>query len=171
MQLLSTAIYLADLMLCDKAVTLTCIFICRHFSIATIPGTCIHRERVWQSHVLGVPPPHIAHSISLSGKQTLCTAQCSLVSRLLCEEEEREPGTHCSRMRQVPFRYTLKLWSISAYLLKAALHTYTPCETHTSDFEVKNNIALTVTVCIAWFEVIGKLQRERLRQSRAKAFS
>ena len=82
--LLSTAIYLADLMLCDKAVTLTYIFICRNFSIATIPGTCIHRERVWQSHVLGVPPPHIAHSISLSGKQTLCTAQCSLVSRLLC---------------------------------------------------------------------------------------
>ena len=40
-----------------------------------------------------------------------------------------------------------------------------------SDFEVKNNIALTVTVCIAWFEVSGKLQRERLRQSRAKAFS
>ena len=59
----------------------------------------------------------------------------------------------------------------SAYLLKAALHSYTPCGTHTSDFEVKNNIALTVTVCIASFEVIGKLQRERLRQSCAKAFS
>ena len=40
-----------------------------------------------------------------------------------------------------------------------------------SDFEVKNNIALTITVCIASFEVIGELQRERLRQSRAKAFS
>ena len=68
-------------------------------------------------------------------------------------------------------RYTLKLWSISAYLLKATLHSYTLCGTHTSDFEVKNNIALTVTVCIASFEVISKLQRERLRQSCAKAFS
>ena len=92
-------------------------------------------------------------------------------------EEEREPGTHCLCMRQVPLvtcillRYTLKLQSISAYLLKAALHSYTPCGTHTSDFEVKNNITLTVTVCIASFEVIGKLQRERLHQSCAKAFS
>ena len=33
--------------------------------------------------------------------------------------------------------------------------------------EVENNIALTVTVCIASFEVIGELQRERLRHSRA----
>ena len=40
-----------------------------------------------------------------------------------------------------------------------------------SDFEVKNNIALTVTVCIASFGVIGELHRERLRQSCAKAFS
>ena len=38
-----------------------------------------------------------------------------------------------------------------------------------SDFEVKNNIALVVTVCIGSFEVICELQRERLRQSRAKA--
>ena len=54
-------------------------------------------------------------------------------------EEEREPGTHCSCMRQVPAHYsaTLKLRSISAYLLKAALHSYTPCGTHVSDFEVK----------------------------------
>ena len=89
----------------------------------------------------------------------------SLVPRLLCGGGGREPGTHCSRMRQVPLvtcillRYTLKLRSISAYLLKAALHRYTPCGIHTSDFEVKNNIALTVTVCIASFEVIGELQR------------
>ena len=40
-----------------------------------------------------------------------------------------------------------------------------------SNFEVKNNIALTVTVCIASFEAISELQRERLRQSHAKAFS
>ena len=31
------------------------------------------------------------------------------------------------------------------------------------DIEVENNIALTVTVGIASFEVIGELQRERLR--------
>ena len=92
-------------------------------------------------------------------------------------EEEREPGTHCSRMRQVPLvncillRYTKIIRSISAYLLKAALHSYTPCGTHSSDFEVKNNIALMVVVCIASFEVIVELQRERLRQSRAKALS
>ena len=79
-------------------------------------------------------------------------------------------------MRQVPLvtcillRYT-KLRSISAYLLKAALHSYTPCGTHTSDFEVKNNIALTVIVWIASFMVIGELQKERLRHSHAKAFS
>ena len=38
-------------------------------------------------------------------------------------------------------------------------------------FEVKNNIALTVTVCIASFEAIGELQRERLHHSRAAAFT
>ena len=49
--------------------------------------------------------------------------------------------------------------------------------------KLKNNITLTVTVCIASFignrdsiihasfEAIGELQRERLRQSRATAFS
>ena len=38
-------------------------------------------------------------------------------------------------------------------------------------FEIRNNIALTVTVCITSFEAIGELQRERLRQSCAAAFS
>ena len=37
--------------------------------------------------------------------------------------------------------------------------------------EVKNNIALMATVCIALFEAMGELQRERLCQSRATAFS
>ena len=37
--------------------------------------------------------------------------------------------------------------------------------------EVENDIALTVTVCIASFEVIGELQRERLHHSRAAAFN
>ena len=35
----------------------------------------------------------------------------------------------------------------------------------------KNNITLTVTVCIASFEVIGELQRARLHHSHAAAFS
>ena len=39
------------------------------------------------------------------------------------------------------------------------------------DIEVENNIALTVTVCNASFEVIGELQTERLRHSRAAAFT
>ena len=37
-------------------------------------------------------------------------------------------------------------------------------------FAVKSNIALTVTVCIASFEAIIELQREKLHQSRAAAF-
>ena len=39
-----------------------------------------------------------------------------------------------------------------------------------SGFEVRNNIALTITVCIALFEVIDELQRKRLCQSRAAVF-
>ena len=65
--------------------------------------------------------------------------------------EEREPGTHCSRMCQVTLLYcsaTLKLWSLS-------IPGYTRCETHTGGFEIKSNITLTVTVYIALFEVIG----------------
>ena len=38
-------------------------------------------------------------------------------------------------------------------------------------FKVKNNIALTATVCIALFKATGELLRERLRQSRVAAFS
>ena len=41
----------------------------------------------------------------------------------------------------------------------------------TGGFEVKNNIVLVVTVCIASLEVIGKLQREKLHQSHAVEFS
>ena len=50
------------------------------------------------------------------------------------------------------------------------MHGHTPCGTHTGSIEVKNKIVLTVTVCIASFEVIGELQRERLHHSRATAF-
>ena len=48
---------------------------------------------------------------------------------------------------------------------------YTPYETHTSCFEVKNNIALTVTICVTSFEVIGELQKKKFCQSRAAAFN
>ena len=37
--------------------------------------------------------------------------------------------------------------------------------------KVENNIALTVTLCTASFEMIGELQRKILRHSRAAAFS
>ena len=75
-------------------------------------------------------------------------------------EEEREPGTHCSHMRQpVYYSATLKLRSISVYLLEACTTWLYSCGIHTGGFEVKN---LTVTVCIASFEVIGELQRVRL---------
>ena len=38
-------------------------------------------------------------------------------------------------------------------------------------FEVKSNIALMLTVCIALFEAIGEVERERLCHSRATVFS
>ena len=99
----------------------------------------------------------------------------SLIPRFLCGGGGREPGTHCSRMRQFPFVTCVLLCytkiTMSAYLLKAALHSHTSCGTHTSDLEVNNSITLTVTVCIASFEVISELQRERSCQSRAKALS
>ena len=69
-------------------------------------------------------------------------------------EEEREPGTHCSHMRQVPLvtcillRYT-KIMVNFAYLLKDYSVSYTPCKTHMGIFEVRNITALTVTVCVA----------------------
>ena len=37
--------------------------------------------------------------------------------------------------------------------------------------DIKNIVALIVTVCIASFEVISELQRERLHHSHAAAFS
>ena len=92
-------------------------------------------------------------------------------------EEEREPGTHCLHMRQVPLvtcmhttRYT-KLRSILFTCWKAALCGYTPSETHTGSLYVKSNIASTVTVWITSSEVIGELQRRTLRQSHAAVFS
>ena len=60
---------------------------------------------------------------------------------------------------------------IFCFKLLAEMQSYTSCETHTGGFEVRNSIALTVTVCITSFEVIGELQRKILHQSHATAFS
>ena len=59
----------------------------------------------------------------------------------------------------------------SGYLLKGrTAWLYSLRDTY-GQFYVKNNIASTVTVCIASFEAIGELQRKRLRQLRAAVFS
>ena len=47
------------------------------------------------------------------------------------------------------------------------MQNYTACETPLGGFQVRNNLATTLTVCIASFKTIGKLQREKLHQSRA----
>ncbi len=53
--LLSTAVYLGDLMLCYiPQLVPKVLLICRCFSTATVPDPCVHGKRVWQSHVLGV---------------------------------------------------------------------------------------------------------------------
>jgi len=51
------------------------------------------------------------------------------------------------------------------------MQNYTACETPSGGFQVRNNIATTLTVCIDSFKTIGKLQREKLHQSSAIAFS
>ena len=44
--------------------------------------------------------------------------------------------------------------------MKGILYGYTPCGTHTGSTEVRNNIPLMVTVCIALFAVISEVQRK-----------
>ena len=51
------------------------------------------------------------------------------------------------------------------------MQNYTARETPSGGFQVRNNLATTLTACIASFKTIGKLQREKLHQSRAIAFS
>ena len=82
-------------------------------------------------------------------------------------EEGREPGTHCSCMWQVSLVTCMRL----SYI-KINRNLCLPAEGHTADlyclrgtfggFEVKNNIALTLTVCITSFKMIGKLQRDEI---------
>ena len=60
----------------------------------------------------------------------------------------------------------MKISRISVYLLKGHIQNYIFCETPLGGFEVGNNIALMVTVCIALFKTICELQRETLCQSR-----
>ena len=47
------------------------------------------------------------------------------------------------------------------------MQNYTTCETPLGGFQVRNNLATTLTVCITSFKTIGKLEREKLHQSRA----
>ena len=101
----------------------------------------------------------------------------SLVPRLLCRRGGKRAWYTPFALHQVPLvtfillHYTNNYSEFQFTCWKAALHSYThtPCGTQTGGFEVKNNIALTATVCIASFEAIGKLQREifsvRLRQA------
>ena len=107
--------------------------------------------------------------------QVLCRTAASLIPRLSCGVGGKRAWytlfVHVPMCLCNLYSATLKLQSILFTSWKATLHGYTPSETHTGSFEVKNNIALTVTVCIALFEVIGEVQRERLCQSRATAFS
>ena len=67
-------------------------------------------------------------------------------------------------MYQVPLvtcillSYT-NITKISVHPLKGrTAEVYTPCETFLDSFEFRNSIVLTVTVCIALFKTIGKLQ-------------
>ena len=89
-------------------------------------------------------------------------------------EEERQPGTHCLSMCQVPLAICILLCYTKIminFCLPAERQGSSPYETHRSCFEVKNNIALTVMVCIALFKMIGEIQSEKLCQSCAAAFN
>ena len=50
----------------------------------------------------------------------------------------------------------MKISGISVYLLKGHIQNYIFCEIPLGGFEVGNNIALKVTVCIALFKTISK---------------
>ena len=65
----------------------------------------------------------MADTVCLACMQKLCMGSISLVPRLSCGGGEREPGTHCSRMRQVPLVTCIllrctKITVNSTYLLK-----------------------------------------------------
>ena len=80
-------------------------------------------------------------------------------------EEEIKPDTHCLRMHQVPL-----VTCILFHFTKITVSFYLPAERpywmvilpvgHVCGTEVRNNITLTGTVCIALFAVISELQRK-----------
>ena len=82
-------------------------------------------------------------------------------------KEEREPGTHCLCMHQVPLvTYILLRYS------KITVNFCLPAERpHCIVILPVEHIRAVLTVCIASFEAIGELQRDRLHHSRAAAFS
>ena len=90
-----------------------------------------------------------------------CHQPCSL--RLLCQGGGKRAW--------YVLLATLKLSQLLFTCWKATLQVYTPCETCTGDFKVRNNITLMATVLIASLEVISELQREKLRQSHVTVFS
>ena len=59
-------------------------------------------------------------------------------------------------------RYTQMLSGVTLVWGSPRLIPITACVTPLGSFEVRNNITLMVTVCIASFQMIGELQRERL---------
>ena len=90
-------------------------------------------------------------------------------------QEKREPGTHCSRMCQVSL-----VTCILLYYTKIAVNFCSPPERphcmvilplRLIQAVFRSKTISTVTVCIASFKTIGKLQREGLRQSRAASFT
>ena len=99
-------------------------------------------------------------------KNQLSNILTSVVPMLSCGGEGRVQKCLC--MCQVPLVTCIllcyaKIMVNSVYLLK---DHYSMWDTY-ARFWCKNNIALTVTVCVGLFEAIDKLQRERLHQSRA----
>ena len=113
----------------------------------TFPGILPATERVFQLGCFS----------AVAVKKASCHSRAyySLVPRFLCREEEREPGTHCLHMRQV-----LLVTSILLHYTKIMVTFFLPAERPycmvtlpvghiRAGLKVKNNIALTVKVCIA----------------------
>ena len=85
-------------------------------------------------------------------------------------EEEREPGTHCSRMCQGVTYKLLRYTEITVNFCLSAERPHCtvllPMGHIRAVLKSKTIIiALPVTVCIASFEAIGELQGDRLRHS------
>ena len=88
-------------------------------------------------------------------------------SWVLCTGRIKESllNTDCSLMCQLPLVTCILLCytKIMVYFCLPAgrPHCWAPCEANMGGFEVRNNIALMITVCIALFKAIGELQKEK----------